>query len=84
MSDQKTTHPSREPFELIIQENGLYNRVWLMQSIPGMHKDRLIELQSRFGLLPLNSGNRSAFYLYRGKTILESLEREAVSRFNGS
>lgn len=68
---------AHEPLEISIRNSNLYNRAWLLRNIPGMHNDRLKELQIKFGLKPCNSGNRNAQFLYRGKRILEALERES-------
>lgn len=64
--------------EIPIKKSSLYNRAWMLENLPGMHNDRLIQLQQNFGLLPLGSGNRHAPYLFRGKNILKALEREAL------
>jgi hypothetical protein len=69
--------PASGSLEISIKNSHLYNRAWLMENLPGMHNDRLIELQKNFGLLPLGSGNRHAPYLFRGKNILDALEAEA-------
>jgi hypothetical protein len=71
---------SEKAFSLEINPNTVYSRVWLMENWPGMHKNRIHQLENKFGLLPLNSGNREAFFVYRGVSILESLEKEAYAR----
>lgn len=71
---------SEKAFVLEINPNTVYNRVWMIESIPGMHKNRIHKLEKDFGLLPLNSGNREAFFVYRGSSILDSLEKEAYAR----
>lgn len=67
-------------FSLEINPNTVYSRIWLLENWPGMHKNRIHKLEKSFGLLPLNSGNREAFFVYRGVSILESLEKEAYAR----
>lgn len=71
---------TEKAFSLEINPNTVYSRVWLMENWPGMHKNRIHKLEQSFGLLPLNSGNREAFFVYRGSSILESLEKEAYAR----
>jgi hypothetical protein len=71
---------SEKSFSLEINPNAVYNRSWMIQNLPGMHKNRIQTLERKFGLLPLNSGNREAFYIYRGLSILDSLEKEAYAR----
>jgi hypothetical protein len=76
-----SAHLSNEnSFELEINPNKVYNRAWMILNLPGMHKNRIQQLESKFDLLPLNSGNREAFYIYRGLSILEALEKEAYAR----
>lgn len=77
---ESTSMSSENPFALEINPNTVYNRVWMIENIPGMHKNRIEALQTKFGLLPLNSGNREAFYIYRGLSILSALEKEAYAR----
>lgn len=52
--------------------------------IPGMHKGRIEKLQKQFGLLPLGSGNKKSPYVYRGSSIIEAMEREAMHRLGES
>lgn len=71
---------SEKAFVLEIIPHAVYNRAWLIENWPGMHKNRISKLETKFGLLPLNSGNREAFFVYRGSCILDALEKEAYAR----
>lgn len=67
-----------------IHDNYLYTRDWMIAEIPGMHKNRILALQKKFGLIPVNSGNRESPFVYRGIRIIEALEREALHRLGES
>jgi hypothetical protein len=75
-----TSLSNEKAFVLEINPNAVYNRTWMIENMPGMHKNRISKLEDSFGLLPLNSGNREAFYIYRGLSILAALEKEAYAR----